>query len=332
MTVKELLLKGLRWVGLAFLASALAWTGTGLAMAAGGWKTPPRGVLIEVDGRKQRLVCEGEARPGEPTIVFESGAYSAAADWGYLQPEVAKTGRTCSYDRAGMGWSEPSNAPRNPATMARELKALFQAAGEKGPFVLVGHSMAGLLTRAYISQNPQDVVGLVLIDAADPSAISIPEAQIWIKRYQRLARVAAGFAQFGLVKPMAPFFANRIGLSGTPLREKRRLFGAPSHMRASADEISAIIDGAGSVMEADHYLEAIPVATVTAGPVTPGRYAWKEAQARPSRLSKRGSSINVEAANHTTILGPTYGQAVLDAIARVKRDAVADMTKSGDRF
>ncbi len=329
--MKKLLLTALRWVGLVLLASTLAWTGTGLAMAAGGWKNPPRGVFIEVDGRKQRLVCEGEARPGEPTIIFESGAYSAAADWGYLQPEVAKTGRTCSYDRAGMGWSEPSNAPRDPATLARELKALLTAAGEKGPYVLVGHSMAGLLTRAYLSQNPDDVVGLVLIDAADPSAISIPEAQIWIKRYQRLAQVGAGFAQFGLVKPLAPFYANRIGLSGAPLREKRRMFGAPSHMRASAAEIAATIDGAEAAMAADPFLEAIPVATLTAGPVSSGRSAWKEAQARPSRLSKRGSSINIDDASHTTILGPIYGQAVVDAIARVKRDAVADMTKSADR-
>jgi pimeloyl-ACP methyl ester carboxylesterase len=215
--------------------------------------------------------------------------------------------------------------------MASELKALLNAAGEKGPYVLVGHSMAGLLTRAYLSQNPQDVVGLVLIDAADPSAISIPEAQVWIKRYQRLASIGAGFAQFGLVKPLAPFYANRIGLSGAPLREKRRMFGAPSHMRASAAEIAATIDGAEAAIAADRYLEAIPVATVTAGPASAGRNAWKEAQARPARLSKRGSSINIEAASHTTILGPIYGQAVIDAIARVKRDAVADMTKSADR-
>jgi hypothetical protein len=108
------------------------------------------------------------------------------------------------------------------------------------------------------------------------------------------------------------------------------MFGAPTHMRASAAEIAATIKGAEAAMAADRYLEAIPVATLTAGPVAAGRNAWKEAQARPARLSKRGSSINVDAASHTTILGPIYGQAVIDAIARVKHDAVADMTKSGD--
>jgi pimeloyl-ACP methyl ester carboxylesterase len=305
--------------------------GTGLAMAAGGWNNPPRGVLIDVDGRKQRLVCEGEARAGEPIIVFEAGAYSGSADWGYLQPEVAKTARTCSYDRAGMGWSEPSKAPRDPATLARELKALLDAAGEKGPYVLVGHSMAGLLTRAFISQYPDHVVGLVLIDAADPSAIAIPEAQVWIRRYQRLARMGAGLSQFGIVKPLAPFYANRIGLSGVPLKEKRKMFGAPSHMRASAAEIAATVAGAEAAMAADPFLKRIPVATITAGPASPGRSAWKEAQARPARLSSAGTSVNVDGANHTTILGPIYGHIVLDAIARVRRDALKNTVSDADK-
>ncbi|GBF57663.1 2-succinyl-6-hydroxy-2,4-cyclohexadiene-1-carboxylate synthase [Candidatus Phycosocius bacilliformis] len=321
----------IRGVGLAFLVLLLGWMGTGLAMAAGGWNNPPRGVLIDVDGRKQRLVCQGEARAGEPIIVFEAGAYSGSADWGYLQPEVAKTARTCSYDRAGMGWSEPSKAPRDPATLARELKALLDASGEKGPYVLVGHSMAGLLTRAFISQYPDHVVGLVLIDAADPSAITIPEAQVWISRYQRLARIGAGLSQFGLVKPLAPFYANRIGLSGVPLQEKRRLFGSPKHMRASAAEITATIQGGEIALAADPYLKKMPVATITAGPVTPERQAWKQAQSRAARLSDYGSSINVDAANHTTILGPIYGRVVLEAIDRVRRDIAAKGIASKDQ-
>jgi pimeloyl-ACP methyl ester carboxylesterase len=307
------------------LACALAWTTTGLAMASGGWGTPPRGVMIEVDGRKQRLVCEGVAQPGKPVVIFEAGAYSGAADWGYLQPEVAKRGRTCAYDRAGIGWSEPSSGQRDPASLARELKALLVAADEKGPYILVGHSMAGLLTRAFISQFPSEVVGLVLIDAADPSAISIPEAQIWIKRYQDLARVGATVSQVGLLKPIAPFFANRIGLSGTALREKRRMFGAPSHMKAASAEILATTQGAQFALAADPFLANIPVATVTAGPMSSERSAWKEAQSRAARLSGRGTSVNSDAATHTTILGPQFGGAVLEAIERVRRDAISDL-------
>ena len=327
MTVARILWKGLKWLGVMVLACALAWTTTGLAMASGGWGTPPRGVMVEVDGRKQRLVCEGIAQPGMPIVIFEAGAYSGAADWGYLQPEAAKNGRTCAYDRAGIGWSEAAVGPRDPANLARELKSLLMTAQETGPYILVGHSMAGLLTRAFISQFPNDVVGLVLIDAADPSAISIPEAQIWIKRYQDLARLGAGLSQIGLVKPLSPFFANRIGLNGIALKEKRRMFGAPSHMKAASAEILATTQGAQFALAADPYLANIPVATVTAGPISSKRNAWKEAQSRAARLSSRGSSVNIDAATHTTILGPQFGGAVLQAIERVRRDAISDLAK-----
>ncbi|GIU66309.1 alpha/beta hydrolase [Candidatus Phycosocius spiralis] len=296
-------------------------------MAGGGWGTPPRGVMIELDGRKQRLVCEGKAKPGMPTVIFESGAFSGAADWGYLQPEVAKHGRTCAYDRAGIGWSEASSGPRDPANLARELKALLVTAQETGPYILVGHSMAGLLTRSFISQFPNEVVGLVLIDAADPSAISIPEAQIWIKRYQDLARLGSTLAHLGLLKPLAPFLANPIGLSGIALKEKRRMFGAPSHMQAAAAEILATTKGVELAFAADPHLKAIPVATITAGTNTPSRQAWKEAQSRAARLSPRGTSLHIDAANHTTILGPIFGGGVVEAIERVRQDAILDLAK-----
>jgi hypothetical protein len=96
-----------KWVkraAIALVALLTTWCITGLAMAAGRWDNPPRGTLIDVDGRKQRIVCEGVAVAGVPTIIFESGIYSGAADWGYIQPQIAKGGRTCSYDRAGIGW------------------------------------------------------------------------------------------------------------------------------------------------------------------------------------------------------------------------------------
>jgi pimeloyl-ACP methyl ester carboxylesterase len=320
------LLRAARAALIAVAAALFLWGATGLAMAASGWSNPPRGTLLEVDGRKQRLVCEGQARPGVPTVVFEAGAYSGAADWGVIQPLVAAGGRACAYDRAGIGWSEPSKAPRDPGTLARELDALLVTAGETGPYVLVGHSMAGLLLRAYLSQFPDKVAGLVFVDAADPSAIAIPEARVWIARYQRMARLAAQASSFGLVKPLAPFLANRIGLTGVALQEKRRMFGAASHMRASAAEIGATIDGADAALAADPFIPALPVAAITAGPTgAAGRSAWKEAQQRAARMSTRGSVVNVDAATHTSILGPVHGAVVVDAIERVRRDAAGDI-------
>jgi pimeloyl-ACP methyl ester carboxylesterase len=317
-----------RWLarlGLAVAVAVVAWGATGSVMASQGWSNPPRGTLVAVDGRKQRIVCEGERRVGVPAVVFEAGAYSGAADWGFIQPEVAKDTRTCAYDRAGLGWSEPASGPRDPVSLARELDALLQAAGEPGPYVLVGHSMAGLMTRAYIAQFPDKVAGLVLIDAADPAAIAIPEAQIWIARYRRLAGWAAGASQLGLVKPLAPFMANKIGLSGAALAEKRKMFGARRHMAAAAAEIGQTTQGSFDVLtSADARLARMPVAAITAGPIRDGSLgAWKEAQLRAARLSPQGSALNVAAASHTTILGPVHGVAVVEAVRRVLRDAAA---------
>jgi pimeloyl-ACP methyl ester carboxylesterase len=315
-------LKRLALGGVALLA---AWCVTGIAIAAGSWGMPPRGVLVNVDGRQQRIVCEGQAVAAIPIVVFESGIYSGSADWGYIQPEIAKGGRTCSYDRAGLGWSEPSKNPRDSTSMARELHQLLEAAGESGPIVLVGHSMAGLLTRAFLSQYPTEVAGLVLIDAVDPQARAMNGASLWLKRAARVARFGATIAPLGVVKPLSPFFANGIGQSGVPLNEKRRMFGAPSHMRASSREIDAVMGALEVAVAGDAYIPALPVATITAGAAGEGRNEWKESQARAARLSARGTSVNVDAASHTSILGPIHGGIVIQAIERVRADAISDM-------
>ncbi len=319
------LFKWVKRLGIGCFALLGAWCVTGFAMAASGWDNPPRGVMVTVDGRQQRLVCEGQAVAGVPTVVFESGIYSGAADWGYIQPEIAKGGRTCSYDRAGMGWSQPSTNSRDSASMARELHQLLAAGHERGPYVLVGHSMAGLLTRAFTSQYPSEVVGLVLIDAVDPAIGSMGSARVWLKRAGRVAHFGAGASLFGLVKPLSHIYANRIGLSGLALSEKRKMFGARSHMRASALEIDAIMREVNIAVAADAFLPALPIATITAGPMGTTPNQWKESQSRAARLSTRGTSLNVDAATHTSVLGPLHGGAVLQAIERVRTDAIADM-------
>jgi pimeloyl-ACP methyl ester carboxylesterase len=120
------------------------------------------GRLIDVGGRRLHLLCTGQ---GSPTIVLEAGASSFAIDWTLVQREISKTNRTCSYDRAGMGWSDEST-PATRASSAVDLHRLLAAADEKAPFVLVGASRGGLLIRAYVLEYPDDVVGLVFVDPA----------------------------------------------------------------------------------------------------------------------------------------------------------------------
>ena len=124
---------------------------------------PQRGSSILVGSVKLNLDCYGH---GNPTVVLDSGMGVPALGWIKVQPEVAKFARVCSYDRAGYGWSEPGPAPRTSSQIATELKALLDAAGEKGPYILVGHSFGGYNVRVFTSRYPKDVVGIVLVDAS----------------------------------------------------------------------------------------------------------------------------------------------------------------------
>jgi pimeloyl-ACP methyl ester carboxylesterase len=115
-------------------------------------------------GRKLHVVCTGAG--GGPTVVLEAGAGAAASDWGRVQPEVAKFARVCAYDRAGLGASDPVGAPRTVVALVQDLHTLLTNAKVPGPYVLVGHSLGGILARLYASFYPAEVAGMVLVDSA----------------------------------------------------------------------------------------------------------------------------------------------------------------------
>jgi pimeloyl-ACP methyl ester carboxylesterase len=125
---------------------------------------PPPGQLVAVGGYRLHINCTGS---GSPTVVIESGWGDSSAAWGWVQPEVARTTRVCTYDRAGMGWSEASPQPRTAREFAKELHTLLEKANEPGPYVLVGHSLGGYTMLVYAHDYPAEVSGLVLIDAQD---------------------------------------------------------------------------------------------------------------------------------------------------------------------
>jgi pimeloyl-ACP methyl ester carboxylesterase len=133
-----------------------------LAEAADARAYPPPGQMVDVGGYRLHLNCTGS---GSPTVVIDTGWGDASAGWGWVQPEVAKTTRICTYDRAGMGWSEASPQPRTAREFAKELHTLLVNAHEAGSYVLVGHSLGGYTVRVYAHDYPSEVAGLVLIDA-----------------------------------------------------------------------------------------------------------------------------------------------------------------------
>jgi pimeloyl-ACP methyl ester carboxylesterase len=131
--------------------------------------TLPLGKLYDIGGGRRLMLHH--AGSGTPAVVLETGAGAFGLDY-YNLFELCAQHTTCVlYDRAGSGWSDPVDGPRSAAEIVTDLHTALGLAGVSGPYLLVGHSLGGLLVRAFAQHFPDEVVGLVLID---PSTEGIP--------------------------------------------------------------------------------------------------------------------------------------------------------------
>jgi pimeloyl-ACP methyl ester carboxylesterase len=147
-------------IGLAFVTLSL--NACQAASGAGARPDPRAAQLVRLeDGRRINMRCAGH---GSPTVLLEAGFGGYSQAWWRVQPEVAKLTRVCAYDRAGYGFSDPGPTPRDGAAIARDLDEALRSAGEKGPFIVVGHSAGALYARLFAVRRVKDVQGLVLLD------------------------------------------------------------------------------------------------------------------------------------------------------------------------
>jgi pimeloyl-ACP methyl ester carboxylesterase len=158
------------WTGLAVVAILAIAAATGAAYQEisslrDRRRYPPPGQLIDIGGYRLHLLCTGT---GSPTVILNSASFDTVSDWVWLQPKLANVTRVCAYDRAGLGWSDFGPEPHGPKQDSIQLHSLLAKAGISGPLLLVGHSFGGLYARHYAAQYPQDVAGMVLIEATPP--------------------------------------------------------------------------------------------------------------------------------------------------------------------
>lgn len=196
---------------------------------------PPSGRLVRVNARRMHIHVTGE---GTPTVVFESGMGASCLSWTLVQPQVAQFTRAVSYDRAGHGWSDLAREPRTAREIAEELHTLLDAAGVPGPYVLVGHSFGGYVSRAFAHLYRNEVVGMVLVDSVHPAEWEnpTPEQLRMIEVGLRYAWIAAWLARLGFVR----FCLARLARGSPRLgRAAARAFGVGTAATAQriADEI-----------------------------------------------------------------------------------------------
>lgn len=125
---------------------------------------PPPGRLVDVGGRKLHLYCTGT---GSPTVILMAGGGAFSIDWALVQPKVAQDTRVCSYDRAGLAWSDPGPADETVEQTVSDLHILLKNAGERDPCLLVGASIGGIYIQAYQRAFPKEVAGLVFTNSSN---------------------------------------------------------------------------------------------------------------------------------------------------------------------
>jgi pimeloyl-ACP methyl ester carboxylesterase len=260
--------------------------------------SPPPGRLVDIGGHRLHIWCTGE---GAPPVILETGLGGSSVDWGFVQPEIARFTRVCSYDRAGMGYSDPGPSPRTARRIARELTQLLDRSGVTGPVVLVGASIGGFTVRVFASEYGDRVSGLVLVDAThEDQKHDIPRLAPFVPflssvGFLRLAGISFGLPPASLAPSVREFArATRFRAAG---------------YRAAADEIVHVRESAAEVRATRRKL-TIPVIVVTAGRGTDAE--WLDLQRDQVALSSRACQIVAGQSGHAVAVNQP--QVVVGAI------------------
>jgi pimeloyl-ACP methyl ester carboxylesterase len=180
---------------------------------------PPPGTMVDLGGRCLHVVCAGS---GQPTVLFESGIAASSLSWTRVLRDVAEFTSGCAYDRAGLGWSDPSRATLRIETMLEEFGAVVRHAAGAGPVVLVGHSFGALLVCAYASQHPVETAGIVLLDPPSEWQAITREQRWRLRGGIQLSRLGGLLARLGIVRACLSLLTG--GAPGVP-RNVARLLG-----------------------------------------------------------------------------------------------------------
>jgi pimeloyl-ACP methyl ester carboxylesterase len=281
-----------------------------------------RGRFVEIGkGRRLRAVPAGPAASPRPLVLLEAGSFGFSADWAAVQALLAAEDmRSLAYDRAGLGVSEPGPEPRDSRAIVDDFEALLMALGEPGPYVVVGHSMAGMHVRLFACRNAEKVRALVLVDATTPEAMDHPLAPHLVNQYAALSKLAAWGSNAGLAKPLVGALGDGIGLPADAKAEKRWAFADPGHNRWAAIEVAHWHADAQQSRAAGPLDPDWPVAVVLTG--NPGRPMARHAlQTAPAAASRAGVVIHIPRSNHASMIGERHASHIVGAILTVERAA-----------
>jgi pimeloyl-ACP methyl ester carboxylesterase len=280
-------------LGVLALVAAAGAAYEAIASASDATVYPHAGRLVDIGGYKLHLDCRGE---GSPTVVLDAGLSASSLDWALVQTELAQATRVCSYDRAGMGWSEPGPAPRSPGHLAQELHLLLENAGVAGPYVLVGHSLAGKNIRMFARAYPSGVAGMVLVDARSEMVESPADMEAFPQALEGQATQYSLARRFGIARL---FGAGLVGEPLVPAALATAMVLAQTQPNAITETTAeGLARSADDEVLMTTTLGSLPLVVVAAGESMRNLPNWPEAQRAMAKLSIRGQLVVAETSHH----------------------------------
>lgn len=293
-------------------------------------KLSPPGKMVDVGGFRLHALVHGK---GSPSVIFEPAMGGYAQQYARIFSSVSAITQVMAYDRAGQGWSDVSPNPRTPAILAGELNALIARLDLHPPYILVGHSFGGLLTRIYAGLYPKEVAGLVLVDAAH-----VDEYKAFGDVDKFVSRAAFGVqlmniaSRLGLGKTLAKLSLGRAAkwFSKEDLATFLAIASQPKHHETMLAEFSQHRCYFGAQSEVPDTLGDLPIIVITAGNSVSGQAKigsltgdqvnelHQRLQKNLVHLSTQGEQIIIPTATHFSIfLQSDHASQVVDAIQRM---------------
>jgi pimeloyl-ACP methyl ester carboxylesterase len=282
-----------------------------------GAPAPPFPLIDVGDGR--RLIACLEGPRDAPSVIFDHGAFGMYADGWWLKEALKADHRVLLYGRAGMGWSDP--APPGALLTADwhvgDMRQLASHLGLEPPFILIGHSMAGLRLHAFANLHIDEVAGLVFVDAMRPATLMSDAAMLSLRRVSVALRLGEGAARIGVVGLAAPLLKDDFALPAEREQEKRHVFDRPGHWAHSRREIDAVDPNAAYFQ---HELAVERPLLVFACAPDGGPNAALEAAARD--LSGFAETHAAPDETHTSLLNPGNAERIAAAVRRMEQRAL----------
>lgn len=280
------------------------------------------GRLVDVGGYTMHIHCLGS---GSPTVVMEAGNNDFSVQWYLLEPQIAEFTRVCVYDRAGLGWSDPSPRPRTIQVMIDELHTLLKNANVPGPYVLVGHSFGGIILRAFARAYPAQAIGIVLVDSAHEEQFArVPALRRVADHAVAQFRSLATMSNIGLLA-MSPEQIPDRGLQGIALSQYRGVLATTRYFDGATAETEAIVANFANPPRITG-LDNLPLVVISRGLAEPlpgvsasdnQQYeeSWQAMQAELVRLSSNSRQVIAKQSGHYIQLAEP--QLVINAIRQM---------------